>query len=60
MEDGMLILSRKCGERIVIGNDIQIVVSKIAGDRVTIGIEAPPEIHIKRDELPPKERKKSA
>ena len=49
----MLILSRKVGERIVIGNDITVVVSRVAGDRVTLGLEAPPDVHILRGELRP-------
>ncbi len=52
----MLILSRKVGERIVIGNDITVVVSRVAGDRVTLGLEAPPEVHILRGELRPFEQ----
>ncbi|HTQ39706.1 MAG TPA: carbon storage regulator [Pirellulales bacterium] len=49
----MLILSRKVGERIVIGSDITVVVSRVNGDRVTLGLEAPPEVHILRGELRP-------
>ncbi|HZZ27998.1 MAG TPA: carbon storage regulator [Pirellulales bacterium] len=49
----MLILSRKVGERIVIGSDITVVVSRVSGDRVTLGLEAPPEVHILRGELRP-------
>jgi carbon storage regulator CsrA len=49
----MLILSRKVGERIVIGNDITVVVNRVAGDRVTLGLEAPPDVHILRGELRP-------
>jgi carbon storage regulator len=49
----MLILSRKVGERIVIGKDITVVVNRVAGDRVTLGLEAPPEVHILRGELRP-------
>ena len=49
----MLILSRKVGERIVIGNDITVVVNRVAGDRVTLGLEAPANVHILRGELRP-------
>jgi carbon storage regulator len=52
-DEAMLILSRKVGERIVIGNDITVVVSRVAGDRVTLGLEAPPDVHILRGELRP-------
>ena len=42
----MLILSRKVGEKIVIGDGITVVVSRVSGDRVTLGFEAPPEVRI--------------
>jgi len=47
----MLILSRKIGEKIVIGNGIEVVVQRISGVRVTLGISAPPEVKILRGEL---------
>jgi carbon storage regulator len=47
----MLVLSRKEGERLVIGENITLVISKIAGNRVTIGIEAPQDVKIMRSEL---------
>jgi len=49
----MLILSRKVGEKIVIGDGITVVVSRVAGDRVTLGFEAPPDVRILRGELRP-------
>lgn len=49
----MLILSRKVGEQIVIGDGITVVVSRVSGDRVTLGLEAPPEVRILRGELRP-------
>lgn len=48
----MLVLSRKEGEKLVIGDNITLVVSKISGNRVTLGIEAPAEVKIFRGELP--------
>jgi carbon storage regulator CsrA len=51
----MLILSRKAGEKIVIGDGIVLVVKRIAGQRVTLGIEAPGNVHIMRGELQPVE-----
>ncbi len=51
----MLVLSRKEGERLVIGDNITLVISKIAGNRVTIGIEAPKDVKIMRSELQPDE-----
>ncbi|MBO8138213.1 MAG: carbon storage regulator CsrA [Desulfotomaculum sp.] len=47
----MLVLSRKKGESINIGNDIKIVVVGIEGDRVRIGIEAPQQVDIYRTEI---------
>ncbi|QDU26953.1 hypothetical protein ETAA8_20370 [Anatilimnocola aggregata] len=49
----MLVLSRKVGERLVIGGNITVVVSRVAGNRVTIGIEAPDDVRIVRGELQP-------
>lgn len=48
----MLVLSRKSGERIHLGDDITIVVNKISGNRVSIGIDAPNDVQIVRGELP--------
>lgn len=49
----MLVLSRKVGERLNIGDDIVLVISKIAGNRVTLAIEAPADVRVVRGELPP-------
>ena len=47
----MLVLSRKVGEKLMIGDNITVVISRVAGNRVTIGIEAPPDVRIMRGEL---------
>ena len=47
----MLVLSRKVGERIWIGNDISITVVRITGGGVRLGIEAPSEMPVVREEL---------
>jgi carbon storage regulator len=47
----MLVLSRKIGEKLVIGDNITVVVSRVAGNRVTLGIEAPIDVRIVRGEL---------
>ncbi len=47
----MLVLSRKAGERIRIGDNITIVVNRVVGSRVSVGIEAPSNVRIVRGEL---------
>jgi carbon storage regulator len=47
----MLVLSRKAGESIQIGDSVKLVINRISGNRVTIGIEAPNGIRILRGEL---------
>ena len=47
----MLVLSRKVGERIWIGEDISVTVVRITGGGVRIGIEAPSETPVVREEL---------
>lgn len=49
----MLVLSRKPGETIYIGEDISITIVRIGPNTVRVGIEAPRHINIHRDELPP-------
>ena len=52
----MLVLSRKEGEKLVIGDNITVVVSRVAGNRVTLGIEAPSDVRIIRGELKAQDR----
>lgn len=47
----MLVLSRKVGERIVIADNITVVVHKVAGNRVSLGVEAPRDVRVVRGEL---------
>ena len=47
----MLVLSRKKNEQIIVGDDIVITVVEVRGDRVRLGIEAPQEIPIHRNEV---------
>ena len=47
----MLILRRKIGQHLVLAGTIQVVVLSIDGDRVKLGIDAPPEVKILRGEL---------
>ncbi len=47
----MLVLTRKTGESITIGNEIKIVVHEIKGKQVQLGITAPPNVRIYREEI---------
>lgn len=47
----MLVLSRKPGERILIGDDIAVTVVRIGPNTVRLGIDAPRTMNIVRDEL---------
>lgn len=47
----MLVLSRKLGEKICIGDGIVVSVVKVSGNRVQLGVEAPAHIRIQREEL---------
>ena len=49
----MLVLSRKLGEKIVIGDNIVVTVVKIDRNQIRIGIEAPSEIPVYREEIAP-------
>ncbi len=47
----MLVLSRTLGERIFIGEDITIVVARVNGGTVQLGIEAPEDVKVLREEV---------
>jgi carbon storage regulator len=47
----VIIISRKIGESIVIGDDIVVTIVEIRGDRVRLGIEHPPEVPVHRREV---------
>ena len=47
----MLVLSRKVGERIHVGDDIVLEIRRIAGNRVTLALAAPRSVRILRGEL---------
>jgi carbon storage regulator len=47
----MLVLSRKQGERVLIGQEIEITVLEVRGSRVKLGFRGPVEVPIHREEL---------
>lgn len=47
----MLVLTRKSGEGILIGNGIKVVVVEVNGNQVRLGIEAPSDVTIHREEV---------
>ena len=49
----MLVLSRRESERIRLGESIVVTVIRLSGDKVRLGIEAPPNVLVLRDELEP-------
>ena len=49
----MLVLSRRERERIKLGDSIVVTVVRLSGDRVRLGIEAPADVLVLRDELEP-------
>jgi carbon storage regulator len=52
----MLVLSRKESQRIRLGDSIVITIVKVSGDKVRIGIDAPANVLVLRDELEPREQ----
>ncbi len=49
----MLVLSRKLGEKIIIGENIVLTIVKIDRNQIRIGIEAPSDVAIFREEIAP-------
>jgi carbon storage regulator len=49
----MLVLSRKESEKIRLGDSIVVTIVRVSGDKVRLGIEAPPDVIVLRDELKP-------
>lgn len=60
MQAGNLILSRKPGQAILIGNDIAIEVVKVNGNRVSVAIVAPKELRVMRREVLEREQREDA
>ncbi len=51
----MLVLSRRERERVRLGESIVVTIVRVSGDKVRLGIEAPPDVLVLRDELEPQE-----
>jgi carbon storage regulator len=51
MEQAMLVLSRRPGEEIIIAGNIRVCILEVKGDRVGIGIAAPPSVTVNRKEV---------
>jgi carbon storage regulator len=49
----MLVLSRRESQRIMLGDEIVVTVVRVSGEQVRLGIDAPPEVLILREELEP-------
>ena len=47
----MLILTRKVGERLIIGDDISVTVLSVKGNQVRVGVQAPVDIAVHREEI---------
>jgi carbon storage regulator len=47
----MLVLTRRAGESIVIGNDVTVTVLEVRGDQIRLGIDAPRDVQIHREEI---------
>ena len=47
----MLVLTRSIGDEIIIDGRIRVRITAVKGDRVRVGIEAPPEVSVDREEI---------
>ncbi len=47
----MLILTRRVGEKVMIGDDVSVTVLRVKGNQVRLGIEAPKSVSVQREEI---------
>ncbi len=47
----MLILTRRVGETVIIGNDVDVTVLAVKGNQVRLGVKAPREVTVHREEI---------
>jgi carbon storage regulator len=57
LRDIMLILTRRAGEALRIGNDIEVTVMAVNGTQVRIGIKAPRDVPVDRQEIAERKRR---
>ncbi len=50
-EKGMLILTRRVGETLMVGDDVTVTVLGVKGNQVRIGVNAPKEVAVHREEI---------
>ena len=53
----MLILTRRVGEKLMIGDDVSVVILGVKGNQVRIGVHAPDDVEIHREEIYARVRK---